>query len=170
MVGITNQISHDYPIGNKLSCVGRASDVTNARYVIFLDTDMLCNLPFDGVPGIEAYDLSLRVAGFAKWKDEAQWEPLYKMFGLPLPSERILSLRSEEKMLPYFNAGFIGLHAKSAFPRRWLETAQTIYQRFQGDRSRLHWLDQIAIPITMQRLELRYQCVAPKYNSTPTTR
>jgi len=170
IVYIKNQISSDYPIGNKFSCVEHADNVTNARYLVFLDTDMFCNQSFDSVPEIEKYDLSLRVAGFAKWKNEEQWEPLYKMFDLPLPIERIFSLRTEEKMLPYFNGGFIGLHAKSSFPQTWLETAQIIYKSFQGERSRLHWLDQIAIPITIQRLGLRYQCVAPKYNSTPTTR
>lgn len=170
IVGITNHIHCDYPIGNKLSCLRTANEITKARYLIFLDTDMFCNLTFDGVPEIDSYDLSLRAAGFARWKDEAQWEPLYQMFGLPLPSERIHSLRTHEKMLPYFNGGFIGSHAQSAFPEMWLETAQIIYQRFQGDRSRLHWLDQIAIPIAMQRLGMSYQCVDPKYNSTPATR
>ncbi|MEM7532589.1 MAG: hypothetical protein AAF639_10465 [Chloroflexota bacterium] len=90
-VEITNQISHDYPIGNKLSCLQKANRVTNARYLLFLDTDMFCNLPFKGVPDIDRFDVGLRVAGFAKWKDESHWKDeskaiSFKGFGYTRPA------------------------------------------------------------------------------------
>ena len=175
-INISNPIKKTYKIGNKLSCLEKASKITRARYVIFLDTDIVCNRNFHEVKNIEKYDISARVVGEPCrkwWKNESKWKPLYDMFGLQLPKERILS-ETQELILPFFNAGFIAIHKNSAFPAKWRELSQIIYENFYNEASerkkkkkKKHFTDQLSIPIAIRALELNYQCLDHKYNSAP---
>ena len=67
------------------------------------------------------------------------------------------------EMLPYFNGGVIAVPKNSLFPDTWIECANTIYS--EPIRDKLPWLDQLAIPIVIEKLKLKYGLLDKKYNT-----
>ncbi len=167
IIPIANPIK-GYPIGNKFNIFTKVVQSVQAHYYVYLDSDILCQSSFDGIEGIELYDISLRLAGRPQYyKNAKDWQILYELFDLPTPGKTCLSVRTKERMLPYFNAGFIALNNSKRFPGVWLDTAQYLLDRVDLRKNALHFLDQIALPIAIQRLNLRYHCISNRYNSLP---
>lgn len=156
-VFIENKINDDYPIGNKVSCLGIS---TNADKLIFLDSDILCLRPFSGDKRFSDFDFNAKPADLATYSD---WSPVYETFNLNLPERRVLSTVSGELMLPYFNAGFIAVSSKIAFAETWGNVCRTIDANPKVTQKR-PWLDQIALPITVEQLNMSSDCLDERFN------
>src|SRR5262249_9612195 len=157
---IENHIDPEYPVGNKVSCllVPTAMDKT-----LFLDTDILCMRPFFHAERFRE-TLNLRIAGHATWEENPEdWTYLYSKFGLTIPTERFLTSVSRVETLPYYNSGVIGVHSGVDLGRTWLDCCLAIDRDPHVQRKR-PWLDQIALPIAIQRMGLRVDVLEDEYN------
>ncbi|MCK5521602.1 MAG: hypothetical protein KAI83_00585, partial [Thiomargarita sp.] len=155
---ITNRIDENYPIANKVACLGIK---TPADQLVFLDSDILClrkfsppfNAPFNAKP-----------ADLATFTDEvSRWQPVYDLFQLPLPTERVISSTSNQLMLPYFNAGVIAVQNDLGFAPVWEECCRRIDAESSITNKR-PWLDQIALPIAVKQLNLKHHCFDERFN------
>jgi len=158
LVPITNPIHEDYPIGHKVACL----DIdTFADRIVFLDSDILClsefwfesQSPFSAKPA----DLPTFT------QNVAVWQQVYDLCHLPLPDQRIISSVSGELMLPYFNSGVIAVQNGLGFAKVWAECCQTIDIETSITNKR-PWLDQIALPIAVAKLNLAYDCLDERFN------
>ncbi|MDM8568592.1 hypothetical protein QUF50_03580, partial [Thiotrichales bacterium HSG1] len=102
----TNEISNSYPIANKLGCFKVPTD---ADRIVFLDTDMILLRDFVDDP-IFQNPLCIRAASLPLLEDDIEnWKNIYRVANIDFPKTRISSVVSKEKMLPYYNAGFIAV-------------------------------------------------------------
>lgn len=155
-IRIENQIDTDYPIGNKLSCLGIE---TNADKIVFLDSDILCLRNFS--PG--DYLKNKFNAKPADLKTFQDWEPVYELFNMDLPQEKVLSTSSREEMLPYFNAGMIAVDNEDIFAKEWISCCKDI-DRCEKIPNKRPWLDQIGLPITIKKLDWDYGILDERFN------
>lgn len=140
-----------YKQGNKIVA---ACQPRETRHSIFLDTDTAIARPFD--LGLIARDGQVSVVpeGALTWgKKQANWTPIYAMFGMEPPDERVVLARKAVKSLPYFNAGVVGFPTGSDFARLWMDTALAIDAN-KAVQQRRPWLDQIALPVAIARAGL----------------
>src|SRR5262249_27349002 len=107
LVPITNGFDSDYPTGNKVACLGIATD---AQVRVFLDSDILALQPVSSVfapgpgevqPLFGAVPADMDTFGAS----DAIWSLIYGEQNLALPAERMRATVSGQTMLPYFNAG-----------------------------------------------------------------
>ncbi|ALG67315.1 sulfotransferase [Beggiatoa leptomitoformis] len=156
IVPITNWVDKQYPIGNKVACLGIE---TLAEKIFFLDSDMLCLQPFippnDWLQPIfhaKPVDLGAFTA------DPHFWQSVYTLFDLPLPTRRVFSSVSHELLLPYFNAGMLGIPSNTPFAQIWADSCQRIlHSGIIAQRPR--WLDQLALPITLAKIGMDFNCL-----------
>lgn len=160
-VPITNRLDENYPIGHKVACLGIE---TSAKNVVFLDSDILClqefcpDTVFDAPFGAKPVDL----ANFARG-DAAPWQPVYDLFQLPLPKERVISTTSGELILPYFNAGVVAVQNGLNFGSVWEECCRKI-DAAPSITNKRPWLDQIGLAVAVSRLKLKYRCLDERFN------
>ncbi len=155
-VFIENQINLNYPIGNKVSCLGIEAD---ADKIIFLDSDILCVSPFD--PGKHFVNsFNAKPADLPTFKN---WKPVYKLFNLDLPTEHVISTTSKEEMYPYFNAGMIAIDNNKKFSFEWIECCKLIDESDEILNKR-PWLDQIGLPIVIKKLKWSYGVLDERFN------
>jgi len=153
-VPITNNIDENYPIGNKVACLGIE---TSADKIVFLDSDILCLREFS--PQFEA-PFNAKPTDLATFTD---WQPVYDLFQLPLPDWRMISTTSGDLMLPYFNAGVIAIQNGLGFGQLWEDCCRKIDAAASITNKR-PWLDQIALPITVSLLNLKHNCLDERFN------
>jgi hypothetical protein len=155
---IVNNINKNYPIGNKVACLGID---TSADQIVFLDSDILClrefNFPFNPPFSAKPADLNLFSSDITVWKQ------IYDLFNLPLPYQRVMASTSGELMVPYFNAGVIAIQNGIALKPVWEECCQIIDATHSITNKR-PWLDQIALPVALARLNLDYHCLDERFN------
>ncbi len=155
-VFIENQIDLNYPIGNKVSCLGIETD---ADKIIFLDSDILCVSNFDP----EKYLTNSFNAKPADLPTFKNWKPVYNLFNLKLPTERMISSTSNEKMYPYFNAGMIAIDNRKEFGQMWIDCCKKI-DKSEDILNKRPWLDQIGLPITLKKLNWDYGILDERFN------
>jgi hypothetical protein len=158
LLPITNPINDNYPIGHKVACLGID---TFADKIVFLDSDILCfsEFRFDSQSPFSAKPADLPTFT----KNVAVWQQVYDLCQLPLPDERIISSVSGESMLPYFNSGVIAVQKGLGFAKMWAECCRTIDAETSITNKR-PWLDQIALPIAVAKLNLAYECLDERFN------
>jgi len=163
-MSITNPISAEYPIGNKLGCLKRASEIAVTPIIVLLDTDMLALVPLR-LPN-EDWDVAAKPADRAGRADRlSTWTTIFDLFRLPLPTARMRSTVDGEEMLPYYNAGFVAIrgHRGRDVATTWVETARAIRDAKHRDpqsiiigddrdpERRINQLDQFALPVAIAR-------------------
>ncbi len=153
---IENQIDLNYPIGNKLSCLGIESD---ADKIVFLDSDILCVSQFDP-KNYFIHSFNAKPADIPTFKN---WKPVYELFNLELPTERVISTTSNEKMYPYFNAGMITIDNNKEFSSEWIECCKKIDES-DNILNKRPWLDQIGLPIVLKKLNWDYGVLDERFN------
>jgi hypothetical protein len=162
-VPIINRINENYPIGNKVSCL---SIETSADKIIFLDSDILCLQEFsifdtgEKTRRIFEAPFSAKPADLMTFTD---WQRVYDLFQLPLPKRRVLSSTSGQLMLPYFNAGVIAVQNGLKFGQVW-EWCCRVIDAESSITNKRPWLDQIALPVAIQKLNVNYQCLDERFN------
>lgn len=160
IVKITNGINPDYPIGNKVSCLGIP---TKADKIIFMDSDMLCLKPFKGddrfgIPfNAKPADLSTYTV------DETMWRKIYHSAGAEMPSLKLPTTVSGDYLPPYFNAGFIAIQSGIPLGDMWLDCCRKIDADPDIPNKR-PWLDQIGLPVALRKLKLAFDSLDEGYN------
>lgn len=162
---IRNGFASDYPIGNKVSCLGVR---TSADMRIFLDSDMLALRPFTGLFATGAWRTETQFGAVPAEMDtfgatEALWRFIYGKQSLLLPRERLRATISGQSMLPYFNAGFIAVDSRVDFAPTWLEICREIESESRIV-NKWPWLDQIALPVAVKALDMSYVALDARYN------
>jgi len=159
-VPITNRINDNYPIGNKVACLGIE---TSAEQIIFLDSDILCLREFSPEPFFSA-PFNAKPADLAVLtRDVALWQRMYDLFNLPFPNRRMIATVSGELMLPYFNAGMVAVQTGLGFASVWEKCCQVI-DREDSITNKRPWLDQFGLSMTLTQLNLNYQCLDERFN------
>ena len=158
---ISNPLSFDYPIGNKLACLDIDS---TANKIIFLDSDILC---LSTIPD-QAFSAAIcaKPADLATYsKHQADWNRVYQLFDLPLPTSTlsIMSTASQELMPPYFNAGVIAIDNDIDLYTTWTECCQRI-DLDDSITNKRPWLDQIGLPLAIARLGHQTHCLPESLN------
>lgn len=159
-VQICNPIGGDYPIGNKIACF---SIETVADKIIFLDSAILClsefhhdkrfHIPFNAKPA----DLRTFTT------DLGHWKRVYESVGLLLPETRVFTTVSGELTPPYFNSGVIAVHRGTRFGQVWEECCHVI-EANPDIQNKRPWLDQIALPLAVQKCGLEFDCLDEHFN------
>lgn len=147
MVPVRNLIDESYPHGNKIGSLGQVDGPA-----VFLDSDMMMIRPFILHQSLLNCDAALKPADIDTFtRGGGSWNAVYKLFGLPLPAKTMTATSTGEKMRPYFNAGFIWVRNGAEFTKAWVETARAIDLEPSINNKR-PWLDQVALPVTFDRL------------------
>ncbi|MCF7698166.1 hypothetical protein [Loktanella sp. M215] len=148
-----------YPQGNKLyACAApRAEPAT-----ILFDTDMFMLQPAllseTLVPGA----VSGRPTGNWMWGNTPQdWVPAYESVGLSLPRGR-MSRPDQSFTMPSISAGYV-TYMGSHFGELWRDTALAIERRRLA-RGIYPTLDQISLPVAVERAGLRLNMIDVKWN------
>jgi hypothetical protein len=159
-IKVRNEISDDYPIGNKLGCLAVETD---CKKVVFVDSDVIMMRGFDESIAFKAPISAIPESGSVAVFEE--WKYLYAKFGLPLPRQRILTELTKEESLPYVNAGFIATNTTPGLAAKWIECAKAINDdpniRLKLKRP---YLDQISFPIAAASLGLDIEYLSRDWN------
>jgi hypothetical protein len=156
---IENRISKDYPIGNKVACLGIH---THAETIVFLDSDILClkKLP----PSILSGPVSLKPADLhTASRSIDDWKHIYSLFGLPLPKRRVVATVSGETMVPYFNAGVVAVSNGLELYSAWENCCRQINSDPSVTNKYPH-LDQLALPVAIEQLNVNFHSLSEQMN------
>ena len=155
-VKIQNQVNSDYPIGNKVSCLGINTD---ANKIVFLDSDILCLRKFNP----ENYLKNQFNAKPADLQTFNNWKPVYDLFNMDLPKDRVVTTSSKQEMYPYFNAGVIAIDNNKQFSNEWISCCKRI-DKSEDIINKRPWLDQIGLPIAIKKLNWNYGVLDERFN------
>lgn len=156
VVGIENEIDTDYPIGNKLGCFNIQTD---ADKIVFLDSGILCLKPFSPVEHFTEQFCASPIN--QPWFNE--WKQVYELFNLPYPTERFRAKLTNEEILPCYNTGLIAVDNGLNFSKEWIECCKII-DKADHIVDKRPWLDQIALPVVVQKLNLKYKVLDKFFN------
>lgn len=174
---ITNPISLEYPIGNKLGCLKRASETASTPVIVFLDSDMLALTPLRLSTG--EWDVAVKPADrIGRAGHLSTWTTIYSLFQLPLPATRVQSTVDCQEMLPYYNAGFVVIRGRRGreLATTWIETACAIRDAKNrdpqsiiigddhGPGNRINHLDQFALSVAIARSGLKTLVLGEAFN------
>ena len=159
VVEVTNDIDPNYPIGNKVSCMRVATD---ADRIVFVDSDVVLVRDFVDVSRLSGA-FAAKPADLAHAIGMLQWRRMYAACGAKSPEGRVVSTLFGQTLLPYFNAGFIAADRRANLGDAWLACCRRINAMW-GVRFKHPHLDQMALPVAVQKLGLEYDCLDERYN------
>jgi hypothetical protein len=158
-VSIQNQIDPAYPIGNKVSCLQQS---VKTDRLVFVDTDILLLRPLED-SSVFAAPFAAKPADLPNVLHPFQWSRVYRACGTSRPNESVATTLYGQLVLPYFNAGFISVDPSVKMGDAWLECSKRIDRMWRLPLKRPH-LDQLALPVAVRKLGLRYTCLPESYN------
>jgi hypothetical protein len=158
-VPIENQIDPGYPIGNKVSCLRTA--VSTDR-LVFVDSDILLLQPFED-SSVFAAPFAAKPADLPNVLHPLQWSRVYRACKATRPLETVATTLYGQLVPPYFNAGFLAVDPKTNLGDQWLECCRRIDAMWGLPLKRPH-LDQLALPVALRKLGLRYTCLQERHN------
>lgn len=151
-VPITNPIEPAFTHANKIACLGVE---TQARKLIFLDSDMLCLAPCDSLLGADA-PVALKVADLPAFPTDGErgWAATHAAMGRPMPERRIALSCDATPSPPFYNSGLI-VFDKAFAPRlrtAWTEASRIIRLDQRVPERRL-WSDQLGLAVALDMLD-----------------
>jgi hypothetical protein len=158
----TSNFYRSYPIGNKISAI--AQFPTNRRRV-FMDSDMFVFKPFD-LKSVFLKDLALKPAD-RLWaiRSEEQWKELYSKFDLKTPNQLIETTVSQEKTLPYYNAGLVVMNKGIQLGKDWEVFAQHLLSHPPHLVNHENtWIDQLALPLVITKNNISVKLLSEQFN------
>lgn len=152
-----------YHVGNKVIAASQARD---CDFSLLLDTDtvLVNNTSFYSLlrnRGVSAFFSVASALGYTK----ETWEYVYSKVGLALPPRRLRIDYSSVRWefgFPYFNAGVIAF-PRGEFGQIWLDVTKVI-QLDPMIPARSPWLDQISLPVAIEKSDLAPNPIDRKYN------
>lgn len=154
---IDSPFGESYPIGNKMAALAVP---TRADRTLFLDTDILCLAPL-AISGLSEADIQFKPVDLHTF--EIQWQKIYEKFNLELPAGRVFTSVDQQYILPYFNAGVISVSDNQNFAHTWMETSKAI-EADQNIENKRPWLDQLSLPVAVERMSMSYRLLGEEYN------
>lgn len=160
LISIRNQIDEKYPIGNKVSCLLVES---SADKIVFLDSDILMMRDFAHSPRFDI-TFNAKPADIASFSTAPQaWRAVYESAGVEMPATQVRTTFSGDLMPLYFNAGVIAVHRDAGLGEVWLDCCRSIDQNPKVVSKR-PWLDQIALPVAVTKLNLKVDLLDDSFN------
>jgi hypothetical protein len=146
-----------YPHGNKILA---AVEPRDSQFSAFVDSDVLFLRPNTVQALISPGKVSCSVAASMQWGEQAVWDQIYGVFGMPVPTERVrLMRRSADLVVPYFSSGLVAFPEGPVNGKRfadvWYETATEI-DRKTDLPARRPYLDQMSLPLAIRRAGLEW--------------
>jgi hypothetical protein len=131
-------------------------------YTIFMDSDLLMIREFDLSGDLHGADF---LAKPVCYMNESRWEELYGLFGLEVPSERILATVDQSEGPPYFNGGVFSIKSSLTvdLSKTWIETFEKI-TKSNIMHDNLVNREQAALAISIARLKLSYHPLSEYLN------
>lgn len=167
---VNTDFGERYPHSNKMYALMSCRE----DFVFFIDTDTFFIRPLPKLSRLSRRKYHLRSGGStfpnrrSAYEPDAMWEALYAMFGTHGVRPRS---RRRVRRYPYYNAGAMGVPDPKRFARVYLDTAIRIESdppvEIEG-QALLPWLDQIALPITLRRLDATVEKIKEGVNFTGT--
>ncbi|MEN0037227.1 MAG: sulfotransferase [Cellvibrio sp.] len=149
-----------YPIGNKISAIKL---LPPNEHGCFCDSDML-SLSHWRIENVLQENLNAaKPADLSTWGGEQQWEKVYALTSMELPTRRVRLTVSQTLSFPYFNAGFIASKNPTQLASYWSDYALQLHDKSAEIENKYPWLDQISLPIAMQKLG-SWRAVSEFYN------
>lgn len=145
---------------NKIDAV---SMKTRADKIISMDTDIVLLKGFSDESAFPNQIDAKPVDVLAYIKDDETWQRLYKECRVKLPVQKFLSSHSHEPTYPYFNSGVIAIDPGTKLSKVWWEMAEKV-SRFDWMPPRELYSDQVALPIAIQKLGLKYGLLPEDFN------
>lgn len=154
------RFSPDYPHGNKILATLEPRDT---EFSAFFDSDVLCLRPNKVDDIVREGHVCLTPAASMVWGTGKTWDVIYKACEMEIPAERVKLMRQKgaRGRIPYFSSGLFTFpehHRTSngkSFPEIWMEVAQ-ILDANPDVPGRRPYLDQISLPLAIQRAELAW--------------
>lgn len=146
-----------YPHGNKIIACLQERD---SEFSAFVDSDVMFLRANDPSALVKQGHVSCSAAASMVWADQDIWKPIYEVFGMAVPEERIRLMRRGRNKVPYFSAGLVVFPEDASadykrFPDVWYETAR-ILDREDWVPKRRPYLDQLTLPVAIQRAGLSW--------------
>lgn len=160
VVPIRNELSADYPIGNKVSALRVPVD---ADRLVFIDTDVMLTRELGHDPRLTTAPFAAKPADLPNVISRWQWRRAYGAAKLRPPQAWVTTTMYGQIALPYFNAGLISVDPRAGFGDAWLDCCKRIDATWGILLKRPH-LDQIALPVALRKLDLAYDCLDERYN------
>lgn len=170
-VEIENQINHDYKIGNKYAILEKACELSKNKYVLFLDTDVICTNPF--FPSIEMLeaDFSAIPTDYSDWVnkipkkfEKSFWYEIHKVCGAIYNPDKYnppyVSIYSKSNIYAdYFNGGYLFMKNNLEIPKTLNIMTKKIYNHLLISNKSTFTSDQIAIAVTSSKLNLKCHAI-----------
>jgi hypothetical protein len=152
-----------YPHGNKIIAAMQPRDST---FSAFVDSDVLFLRDNDPAMICRSGHVSCSAAASMVWAQQSIWDTIYGTFEMPIPRKRIRLMRqSGTPVIPYFSAGLVvfpeGQGKDGRFPDVWYETARRL-DKVETLENRRPYLDQMTLPLAIQRAGLRWNILPEK--------
>ena len=137
-------------------------ELPKSDYTIFMDSDLLLIRMLDFSDTIHGADF---LAKPVCYMNESRWEELYGLFGLGVPSHRVMATVDQREGPPYFNGGMFALKSSLASDlfKTWTETFEKITEsNIMHDN--LVNREQVALAISIARLNCSYHLLSEDFN------
>jgi hypothetical protein len=137
-------------------------ELPESDYTIFMDSDLLLIRMLDFSSTIHGADF---LAKPVCYMNESRWEELYGLFGLGVPSHRVMTTVDQREAPPYFNGGMFALKSSLASDlfKTWTETFEKITEsNIMHDN--LVNREQAALAISIARLNCSYHLLSEDLN------
>lgn len=154
----TERIKKGDQLTNKLYCLQVPTKMDKA---VFVDSDILCLREFDDEPRFAA---QFNAAPTFKATGR-NWENIYAAVGLPMTSDRMMTLFSEEEQPPYFNSGFFTVDSSlsKTLVESWFECFNLIDQSGAMEDNP-YFREQVSLSMAVMKLGLKYDVLDWRYN------
>lgn len=168
-----NTLYTEYPLANKpLACAHR-EEYSNADYLLFLDNDtFFCGFPHLLVDGLKnGADVALGPVDFNNVGTDmlfsagegAYWKSLYRLLRAK-PRKNITTRIHKEKILEYYNSGFIYVKREVGLFKKWLENFNRVMDKGLEPSKGLFFVEQSCLSATVAQINLGVHELDRSYN------
>lgn len=161
-VSITNPIDPSFAHANKIACL---KVQTEARKLVFLDSDMLCMRPLE-LSDLGCDLLSAKVADLPTFsRDEEGWSGAYRAAGVGIPTRRVTTTVDGCQTLPFYNTGVIAICPELArsLAEAWADCCRLVREQPELPDRRL-WSDQIGFAVALEKLGIIPRHLEDRWN------
>ena len=162
----------DYPLANKpLACAHRASH-SEADYLLFLDSDtFFCGLPQLLVDGLTDADVAMGPVDFNNIGtdlrfssgESAYWSSLYSLLDAK-PRKDVFTRIYKEKILEYYNSGFVFVRRGSGLFGQWLKNFNRVMASNLKPSKGIFFVEQSCLSATLAQMNLKVLELGTPYN------
>ncbi|CAG5084307.1 hypothetical protein [Parvicella tangerina] len=169
-----NTDHHDYAFCNKIYACNHLESMNKFDTIIFLDSDQLVLSPFEelvehsfalGVRPVEKKGVGTAGEKDINWE---YWASIFNIFDIDKKKVPVvITSQTKERILAYFNAGFVVFDGKRKLCSRWMEIFRKLFDEQLFPESGKTFLDQIALVLLSQELDAEELFVLPENYNVP---